>query len=193
MGTWEQDLIRRVQAGDPEAFSPLVERYAGPLYASVPPMLGDADAAADVIQDAFITTFENIHHYNPDHRFFSWIYRIAQNGALNRINRRRFRRPLPEQEVPSPVPGPDAWVEAREQADHVTRAMALLADKYRVQLVLRHYLDLSYEEIASVTQLPVSTVRSRLHTARMLLKQELIPLEKPLRKGGTGPAAAVSL
>ena len=173
MGTWEQDLIHQVQAGDLEAFTPLVQRYAAPLKHSVFQILGDADAAADVTQDAFIAIFENIQLYKPEHRFFSWIYRIAYNGALNRIHRQRYQRPLLEHEVASMVPGPDAMVEAREMKAYVTKALALLNYKYRIQLVLRHYLDLSYAEIANITQLPVTTVRSRLHTARLLLKEEL--------------------
>lgn len=175
MPTWEQDLIRQVQEGNSGAFAPLMRRYEPPLKHSILQILGDVDAVADVTQEAFIATFEKIHLYNPDHRYFSWVYRIAFNGAMNRINRRKFRQPLMEKEIKCPGPAPDARVEALEQEVLVKQALSALVYKYRVLLVLRHYLELSYSEIAAITELPVTTVRSRLHTARVLMKEELLP------------------
>jgi RNA polymerase sigma-70 factor (ECF subfamily) len=103
------------------------------------------------------------------------VYRIAYNGAMNRLQRRKFQQPLLEQDITGPGPAPDAWVEDRERSAALNRALALLDHKYRVQLVLRHFLDLSYAEIADITNLPLTTVRSRLHTARVLLREELRP------------------
>ena len=174
MTTWEQDLIRKVQIGDSRAFGPLVRMYEPGLKNSITRILGDPDAAADVTQEAFIAVFENIHRYNPDHRFFSWVYRIALNGALNKIHQRKFGLPLVIDDVSSPDPNPEAWTEARELAALIHQAVGSLKFKYRVLLVLRHYLDCSYAEIAKITDLPVTTVRSRLHTARVLLKNELL-------------------
>jgi RNA polymerase sigma-70 factor (ECF subfamily) len=173
--TWEWDLIRQVQAGESGAFTPLVRKYELPLRNSMFQILGDADDAADVTQDAFIATFEKVHLYNPEHRFFSWVYRIAFNAALNRINRKKFEKPLLDQDLTSAEPSPYARVETRERDDQIHQAVADLEFKYRVLLVLRHYLDFSYAEIAMITDLPVTTVRSRLHTARVLLKKELLP------------------
>jgi RNA polymerase sigma-70 factor, ECF subfamily len=173
--TWEQDLVQQVQEGIPGAFAKLVRRYEPSLKNSVYQILGDADATADVIQDAFISTYEKIHLYNPNYRYFSWVYRIAINGALNKVQRRKFSQAFVEKEFPCPGPAPDTRMETREREAFVKRALAALEFKYRVLLVLRHYLDLSYSEIAMFTGLPVSTVRSRLHTARVLLKEELHP------------------
>nr|MEE4269615.1 sigma-70 family RNA polymerase sigma factor [Candidatus Krumholzibacteria bacterium] len=173
MTTWDQDLVHQVQEGCPGAFAQLVREYEPSLKRSVFQFLGDADAAADVTQDAFIATYENIHQFNPNHRFFSWLYRIALNRALNQIHRNRFTRPLADQDIRCPDPAPDAQLEAQESAALVRLGLAALAYKYRVLLILRHFLEFSYAEMAMVTGLPVSTVRSRLHTARVLLRHEL--------------------
>jgi len=172
----DKDLIQKVQQGDSDAFAPLVRRYESSIKNSMFHILGDADSTADITQEAFITTFEQIHKYNPEYRFFSWVYRIALNKALNRVNHRKHREPYFEENVESSAPGPDAKVEACEREDLVHQAMSTLVYKYRVLLVLRHFLDFSYSEIASVTDQPVSTVRSRLHTARVMMKEELKPM-----------------
>nr|MEE4269115.1 sigma-70 family RNA polymerase sigma factor [Candidatus Krumholzibacteria bacterium] len=173
MTTWDQDLVQQVQEGRPGAFAQLVREYEPSLKRSVFQFLGDADAAADVTQDAFIATYENIHRFNPNHRFFSWVYRIAINRALNQIHRNRFTQSLANQDLRCPDPTPDAQIEAQERAARVRLGLTALDDKYRVLLILRHFLEFSYAEMAMVTGLPVSTVRSRLHTARVLLREEL--------------------
>jgi RNA polymerase sigma-70 factor (ECF subfamily) len=170
----EQVLIGRIQKGDAAAYTELVRRYRLPLFQSVCRILGDADAAADVTQQAFISAYENIQSYDPDHRFFSWLYRMAFNGAMNKLQRRKFQQPLGEGDLLWPGPPTDARVQDREQTGCLQAAMAALEYKYRVVLVLRHYLDFSYAEIARTIDLPTTTVRSRIHTARLLLKQDLI-------------------
>jgi RNA polymerase sigma-70 factor (ECF subfamily) len=171
--TRDTDLIRQVQAGDAEAFSLLVNRHRAPLYHSIRKLLGDADAAADVTQQAFISVFEHIDDFDPDHRLFSWLYRIAYNGALNRISRRKHLRPLANLDFPSSRPSPAARLEIRERNTCLRDAIGALAYKYRVLMVLRHFLDFSYAEIAAIVDLPTTTVRSRIHTARSLLKKEM--------------------
>ncbi|MCP4291594.1 MAG: sigma-70 family RNA polymerase sigma factor [bacterium] len=169
----DKDLIQKVQQGDSGAFATLMQRYESPIKNSMFNILGDADSTADITQEAFITTFEKIHRYNPDYRYFSWVYRIAFNKALNRINHRKHREPYLDENMESLEPGPHAKVETRERDYLIHQAMATLVFKYRILLILRHFLDYSYSEIASVTDLPVSTVRSRLHTARVMMKKEL--------------------
>ncbi len=172
MTTWDQDLVQQVQEGRPGAFAQLVREYEPSLKRSVFQFLGDADAAADVTQDAFIATYQNIHRFNPNHRYFSWVYRIAINRALNQIQRRKFTRSLGNQDIKCPGPAPDAQLEAQERAALVQLGLTALDYKYRLLVILRYFLDFSYAEMAMVTGLPVSTVRSRLHTARVLLKEE---------------------
>jgi RNA polymerase sigma-70 factor (ECF subfamily) len=174
MITWEQDLIGKVQEGDPEAFAHLVKKYQDPIFNSICRILGDADAAADITQQAFVSAYEKIHTYNPEHRFFSWLYRIAYNGAMNRIKRRRYLQPLADIDLQDTGPSPADRLATRELNHLVNAGLATLAYKYRVLLVLRHYLNFSYAEIARITDLPVSSVRSRLYTARGLLRDQLL-------------------
>lgn len=171
--TLDKDLILKVQQGDPDAFAPLMLKYESSIRNSMFHILGDADSTADITQEAFITTFEKIHQYNSDYRFFSWVYRIAFNKAMNRLSHRKHREPFFEDDRESSEPRPDAKMEASEREHLVHQAMATLNIKYRFILVLRHFFDFSYSEIAQITNLPVSTVRSRLHTARVMMKEKL--------------------
>jgi len=133
----------------------------------------DPDLAADITQQAFVSAFENLSTFDSTHRFFSWLYRIAWNDAINCYNYRKNNKPLDQYEFHSREPSPEDCLVAKEQRGNLKRAMEDLEYKYCVVLVLRHYLDLSYAEIGKIVDLPVSTVRSRIHTARALLRQDL--------------------
>jgi len=174
VATREQDLIRQVQEGKPGSFAQLVDQYRTPLHHSISKIVGDADAASDITQQAFVTAYENIDKFDPEYRFFSWVFRIAHNQAMNRLRRRRLLCPLGDQDLACTCPAPDALIEQSECCRDVNAALATLRHKYRVVLVLRHYLDLSYEEIARFTGVPTSTVRSRIHTARGLMRDRLL-------------------
>ena len=109
----------------------------------------------------------------PDYRFFSWLYRIACNDALNKLRRRQHQQPWPDEDLPSATPAPDARVKDHEHVALLADGLATLEYKYRVLLVLRHYRDFSYADIARITDQPTSRVRSRMHTARVLLKGQM--------------------
>ena len=169
----EEDLISSVVAGERDAFSHLVKQYEAPIYHSIVKIVRDHDQAADITQQAFISAFEHLATYDPSHRFFSWLYRIAWNDAINCCHRRKNSHSLDQYELPSADPSPEDCLLDKERDDHINRAIATLEFKYRVVLVLRHYLDFSYAEIGQIVDLPVSTVRSRIHTARLLLRDVL--------------------
>lgn len=169
----QEDLIRNVMAGERGAFTRLVQQYEAPIYHSIVKIVRDHDQAEDITQQAFISAYEHLESYDPSHRFFSWLYRIAWNDAINCCHRNKNSEPLEQYELPSSDPSPEDCLLDKERDDKINRAMATLEFKYRVLLVLRHYLDFSYAEIAGIVDLPVSTVRSRIHTARHLLKEEL--------------------
>ncbi len=173
MASSEEDLIHSVMAGDRGAFTRLVKEYEAPIYHSIVKIVRDHDQAADITQQAFISAFEHLATYDPKHRFFSWLYRIAWNDAINCCHQRKNSQPLDQYELPSSDPSPEDCLLDKERDDHINRAISTLAYKYRVVLVLRHYLDFSYAEIGRIIGLPVSTVRSRIHTARLLLRDEL--------------------
>jgi RNA polymerase sigma-70 factor (ECF subfamily) len=167
------DLIRRVVAGELGAYAHLVQEYEGPIFNSIFQIVRDPDLAADITQQAFISAYEHLASFDANHRFFSWLYRIAWNEAINCYHQRKNDRPLDQFELPSSEPSPEDLLMDKERLSSLKRALGELEFKYRVVLVLRHYLDFSYAEIARIIDLPVSTVRSRIYTARVLLRDEL--------------------
>jgi RNA polymerase sigma-70 factor (ECF subfamily) len=134
-------------------------------------MLGDYEDARDATQNTFIKVFEKLSTYEPRYRFFSWMYRILLNECLNL---RRARRPVEElgTDEPSRVGSIDS-VEAAERRRDVRAAILALPVHYREVIVLRHFAQMSYEEISESVGVPVKTVKSRLHTARQQLTRQL--------------------
>jgi RNA polymerase sigma-70 factor (ECF subfamily) len=160
-------LVERVLAGDTEAFAPLVDRYQRVLFTVALRMLGNRADAADVTQTAFVKAFEKLGSYDPQHRFFSWIYRIALNESLNV---QRARRPLEPLDADYPVAAAEAGgLELAERRDRVQAALLRLPPDYREAIVLRYFADLSYDEIAAAVAVPVKTVKSRLYSGRQRL------------------------
>ena len=163
--------IRRCLDGETAAFEQLIERYERVLFRVAVRMLGNAEDARDATQTAFVKAYEQLHRYDPEHRFFSWIYRILSNECLNQ---RRARRPQVEVDQWLPAPGtPFEALEADERKRRVQAAILELTPAYREVVVLRHFAELSYEEVAAALDIPVKTVRSRLHTARQQLGARL--------------------
>ena len=167
----EEGLIRRCLAGDSQAFEPLVERYHRPLFGVAVRMLGSRDEAQDVTQTVFLNTILKLRTYDPSYRFFSWVYRMTVNESLNTLKRRK-RMVMLDDEPGLPAPGAGAD-RATEMQDRVGRALMQLKPDDRAVVVLRHFVDFSYEEIADVLEIPVKTVKSRLFTARERLRVTL--------------------
>jgi RNA polymerase sigma-70 factor (ECF subfamily) len=174
MSNSEHELIRRVVAGERSAFTGLVEKYEGPISYAIFRIVGDRDQAADITQQAFLSAFEHLSTFDTRHRFFSWLYRIAWNDAINYCHHRKNNKPLGHFDLPSSDPSPVDRLMTKEQNIIIDRAIGALEFKYRVVVVLRHFLDLSYAEIGGIIELPVSTVRSRIHTARALLREGMM-------------------
>jgi RNA polymerase sigma-70 factor (ECF subfamily) len=176
VANWEQDVIRRVLAGDGGAYGRLVEEYQEPIRHSVARILRDPDTARDITQDAFLSAWEHLDAYDPTRSFFNWLFRIARNGALNRNRRDQRQRPLSEEEGPrAGTPSAEEGLISQERAAAVFLAVRGLPPGYLAPLVLCHYLEFSTREIAEILGLPLSTVRSRLHTGRKLLARQLGP------------------
>jgi RNA polymerase sigma-70 factor (ECF subfamily) len=162
-------LVRRCCNGDRRAFEALVVRYERPVYNAALRMLRDREEARDVAQTVFLKVYEHLGEYDPSHRFYSWIYRIALNESINTLQRRRPRAPL-DPEMAGEEPGPDDSLSQVQLSGGLAAAVAGLRDEYRAVIVLRHYLGCSYEDMASIVGVPVKTVKSRLFSARQLLK-----------------------
>lgn len=172
MGYEDRDIIKECLDGNAEKFGLLVDRYQQPLYNTALRMLGDPDDAADVTQTAFVKAFQNLSRYRPEHEFFSWIYRMLVNEAIDTINHRRRMMPVDIQ-IPSPAKNPEEMLVGKEIESMVNHAVGSLGDTSRVIIVLRHFAQLSYDEIAYVLEIPEKTVKSRLFTARQQLGEML--------------------
>ena len=166
-------LAIRTLGGDTDAFEVLVTRYERVLFRVAWRMLGDYEDARDATQEAFIRAYRKLDTFDTRLRFFSWLYRILLNECLNA---RRGRRPH-EAITPDLLVGgdPDNIVEASERRRQVQQALLMLPHDYRAVIVLRHFAELAYDEIADTLGIPAKTVKSRLYTARQRLSELLSP------------------
>lgn len=174
----DNTLIDETLAGDPEAFGLLVRKYQNRLFTTVTHMVGSADAARDIVQDVFVQAFLKLDTFKRASAFYTWLYRIAFNTCVSHRRRRRpmqstdRNRELAGEEPVDRTPPTDP-LEQQETADQVQRALAQLSDEHRQILLLREVEGCSYEELAEILEVPVGTIRSRLHRARMQLRDEL--------------------
>jgi RNA polymerase sigma-70 factor, ECF subfamily len=165
--------VRRCLNGEPAAFETVVTRYQQVLFNVAFRMLGDYEDARDAAQNTFVKAYEKLATYDPERRFFSWIYRILLNECLN-LRRRPAIHLLGErtEDAVAEHATPDV-VEAAERRRDVKQALLTLSPDYREVIVLRHFAALSYEEMSDAIGVPAKTVKSRLHTARQQLASEL--------------------
>lgn len=168
----DEKLVQRCLSGDTEAFGELVARYEKPLFNAALRILRDREEARDATQNAFVKAWQNLAQFDRNRRFFSWIYRITLNESLNRATRRKQSEPLDDRLVDHAA-SPAEHAERTQQSALLERAMAQLPDAQREVLVLRHWLDLSYDEIGEAIHLPAKTVKSRLFSARVRLAEVL--------------------
>jgi RNA polymerase sigma-70 factor (ECF subfamily) len=146
----------------------LVDAYERVLFNVVLRMVGDREDARDVTQTVFVKAYENLSTYDCRRRFFSWIYRIMMNEALNHINRSKRLVPLDEG-MASREKGPDVRAGEREVGEIIQCALTELSTDYREVIILRHFVQLSHHEISETLDIPEKTVKSRLHSARQIL------------------------
>ena len=173
-------LIDRALRGQSEAFGLLVLKYQDRLFNAVFHVVGHAEDARDIVQEALVQAFLKLNSFRRESAFYTWLYRIAFNLAASHQRRRRPTASLdglresgnvePADEENDPAES----LERQDRCRQVRRAIAQLADEYRSVLVLREIDGCRYEMIAEVLDLPINTVRSRLHRARLQLKEELL-------------------
>lgn len=176
----DRDLVARAIAGEVGAFDSLVEIHQDYLYGVAWRIVGDRDAAADAVQEAFLSAWRNLHRLRGD-VFRGWLTRIAVNAATDvlRVRKRRPADPYPEWEDDSwqPPTGPDASPEhqavSRDQARLVADALARIGDDQRIAIVLYDVEGYDYGEIAALTGVSLGTVKSRIHRGRLALRDIL--------------------
>ncbi|HUP50367.1 MAG TPA: RNA polymerase sigma factor [Thermoanaerobaculia bacterium] len=164
--------VERCLQGEAEAFGGILDRYEKPVYNLVVRLGADREDARDICQQIFINIYKHLASYDPSRRFFSWLYRAAVNETINHLKSRRAWEPL-NRHLEHPLPNPEEALEAAEQEQEIQRGLLALEMKYRLALIAYYFLQLSYEEAAYVLSVPEKTVKSRLFTARHLLRQVL--------------------
>ncbi len=166
-------LILRCKRGDRKALEELIKEYERPIFNAAYRILGNLDDAADVSQTVFMKAFERLDQYNPEYKFFSWIYRIAVNESINQRNRSKNLQSLEDEDV-AVSDSPEDAVDAESLSQIIQAGLMELQEDYRVVVVLRHFSDLSYRDISEVLRIPEKTVKSRLYSARQLMKTQLV-------------------
>jgi len=165
-------LVEACLRGDRHAFDELVDRYEGPLFNAAYRITGSIEDAMDATQNAFVNAYEKLHTFDPSYRFFSWIYRIAINQALNLVGRRREQSTISGDE-PATGRDPSEVFDSAEAGGQIEQALRELEPHYRTVIVLKHLEGLSYREIGELLEIPEKTVKSRLFTARQRLRTML--------------------
>jgi RNA polymerase sigma-70 factor (ECF subfamily) len=192
----DHSLVQACRAGQTEAFGALVQRYQDRLYPTVLRLIGSAEDAKDVLQDTFLRAFEKLDQFQGDSSFYTWVYRIAVNFALSDHRRHRLRylardssdRSASRHEDPADLSAdadPTFLLERAEREQIVQAALEQLCPDHRAIVVLKDFDGHRYEEISTILDIPVGTVRSRLHRARCELRDRLwrlADLEQPTRQ-----------
>ncbi|MEJ5252777.1 MAG: sigma-70 family RNA polymerase sigma factor [Chthonomonadetes bacterium] len=184
----DSQLIERCRHGDREAFDELVRRYERQAYNLAYRLTGNYDDASDVVVEAFVRAFQGLHTFRGDANFGTWLHRVVVNTFLDLRKRSKGRQQvvsLEEQmeldgdmltrQIEDTSPGPQELVEEQEREQVLQRAIDQLSPERRILIVLYHFENLSYEEIAQMLKLPVGTVKSRLNRARLALREILEP------------------
>ena len=168
----DQELVSRCMKGDRKALGELLSAYERPIYNAAYRILGNPEDAADVCQLTFLKAFERLDQYKPEFKFFSWIYRIAINEAINQFNRNRNVQGIEDDDFAGDE-SPEEAVDAEALSRVLQAGLMKLQEDYRVVVVLRHFSDMSYKDISDVLHIPEKTVKSRLYSARQLMKTQL--------------------
>ncbi len=174
--------------GRQRAFRELLTRYEKPVFSLVFRMVRDRERAEDVAQEAFVKAFNAIDTYDPRYKFSSWLFKIANNLAIDRLRKRELdtvsihgapdARSNEDEErtsitLPSTGESPEEYVENRELGGQIEDAMGRLRPEYRTAVLLRHVEGHTYDEVAEIMDVPLGTVKTYIHRGRAELKEML--------------------
>jgi len=177
------ELIASAIRGREDGFEELVRRYQRSITSYVFRMLNNYDASLDVTQEVFIKVYNSLERYSSDYKFSTWLYRIAHNAAIDYMRRNSMNRQSIETEnadgayqlqLESPSPTPEQEQERSEWRTEIESVVKCLPSAYRELILLRHAQDLSYDEIAEISGLPLGTVKNRLFRAREMMREIFI-------------------
>jgi RNA polymerase sigma-70 factor, ECF subfamily len=184
----DAEVVALAKEGRDTAFRELIRRYERPVFSLVFRLVRDRDAAEDLAQETFVKVLNNIDRYRPEFKFSSWLFKIANNVAIDSLRKRtvdtvslegsRYATSTDEMQATSvravsPGESPLEELESRELGSAIEKAIAGLRPEYRACILLRHVEDRSYEEIAATLDLPLGTVKTYIHRARHELREAL--------------------
>jgi RNA polymerase sigma-70 factor, ECF subfamily len=190
----DRRLIAECLGGRREAFGELVSRYQVRLYNAAVRLVDSPEDAADVVQDAFLNAYQSLHTFKGDAEFFTWLYRIAFNTAISLKRKKRAAVSLDaggpdggiDPDDPSEYVKPGVALQRSEEEAQLQDALNRLSHEHREVLVLKDIEGMKYEEIAEILGVPIGTIRSRLHRARLELRG-LLQTEDDEPKAGESP------
>ncbi|WP_059171541.1 RNA polymerase sigma factor SigW [Bacillus sp. FJAT-27445] len=176
--------IKQIKKGDQDAFAEIVELYKDKLFQLGYRMLGNRHEAEEIAQEAFIRAYVNIDKFNQEYKFSTWLYRIATNLCIDRIRKKKPDYYLDAEmagtegltlysRIPSDSPLPEKEVEMLELQEAIQGEIVKLPEKYRSVIVLKYIEELSLNEISEILDLPLGTVKTRIHRGREALRKQL--------------------
>jgi RNA polymerase sigma-70 factor, ECF subfamily len=190
MNEQEQGWVEAARGGDKQSFSRLVQAYQRPVYNLTYRMLGNAEEAEDAAQETFLRAYARLGQYDPDMKFSTWVFSIANHHCIDRLRKRRATHisiddnPVLEN-MEGDTPQPEHMALDQEQNADLQKLLSLLEPDYRTPLILRYWEDMSYEEIAQTMGMTVAAVKSRLFRAR----QQLVALYQRRESQAAPPAS----
>ncbi|MBH0158907.1 MULTISPECIES: RNA polymerase sigma factor SigW [Fictibacillus] len=176
------NMVTQVKKGDQEAFEGIVDLFKDKIYRHCFRMVGNGHEAEDLAQETFLRAYRNISKYNSEYKFSTWIFRIATNLCIDRLRKKKPDYYL-DAEVPgtdgatmysqlsSEEPLPEEVVTENEEWNELQSEIMKLPEKYRTAILLKYVEDLSLEEISKIMDIPVPTVKTRIHRGREALKK----------------------
>jgi RNA polymerase sigma-70 factor (ECF subfamily) len=180
----DEDVVAAVLAGHTERYEELVERYQGRVVNYLYRVLHSLDDAHDLAQEVFLRVYRALDRYDSQFKFSTWLFRVAQNAAIDSVRKRRvhlvsMERPETAEgeggtfEFPSCDRGPYGALRNQERGRAIEVAIEELPGEYRELIHLRHFAELSYGEIAELKSMPLGTVKNKLFRGRQMLKEKL--------------------
>ena len=169
----DKTLVQKTLKGDKRSFEILVEKYHKPIYNVAFRMTSNKEDSEDITQVVFMRAYKKLESYQPNYRFFSWIYKIAINESLNSIKKQPIYSDISEN-IPSTSKSIEMENEKLNISFQVQNAIMELAPKYRILIILKHLQNCQYFDIANILGIPENKVKSRLFTGRQLLRKILL-------------------
>jgi RNA polymerase sigma-70 factor (ECF subfamily) len=181
----ETRLAKLARNGDRGAFAELVDLYKDKIYHLAYRMLNNKHEAEDAVQETFLRVYTNLHRYDEQQKFSTWIFRIGTNHCIDRLRKRKHSAYSLDAEMPdgegndyySMLPGneetPEKQIILSETQIQIRKAIDALPEKYKSVVILRYLQDMSLQEISDVLDMPVTTVKTRVHRGREYLRKKL--------------------